>query len=70
MEKDKISEEETHLIAPCGIYCGACDAFLGKGKELAKELFRITDGMNILDVGSVMLGTGQKNIKSFLSRIT
>ena len=37
MEKEKISKEEC-LIAPCGIYCGACDAFLGKGKELAKEL--------------------------------
>ncbi|MFX1453406.1 MAG: DUF3795 domain-containing protein [Promethearchaeota archaeon] len=66
MEKDKISKEETHLIAPCGIYCGACDSFLGKGKKLASELFDILDGFNLTDVGPVFLGASQKQIKTFL----
>ncbi|MFX1294860.1 MAG: DUF3795 domain-containing protein [Promethearchaeota archaeon] len=66
MEKDKISEEETHLIAPCGIYCGACDTFLGKSSKLAKEIYRIIDGFNITDVGSFILGVDTKKIKNFL----
>ncbi len=66
MDKDKISEEETHLIAPCGIYCGACDSFLGKGAGLAQELYRILDGFNMVDVAPLMLGADAKNVKSFL----
>ena len=66
MEKDKISNEETHLIGPCGIYCGACDSFLGKGKILASELYNILDGFNLPDVGPVFLGATQKQIRTFL----
>ncbi len=66
MEKDKISKEETHLIAPCGIYCGACDSFLGKSKKLASELYKILEGFNLTDVGPVFLGATQKQIKTFL----
>ncbi|MHA1379772.1 MAG: DUF3795 domain-containing protein [Candidatus Helarchaeota archaeon] len=66
MEKDKISEKETHLIAPCGIYCGACDSYLGKGKKLATELYKILDGFNLIDVGSLILGVDQTKIKNFL----
>ena len=66
MDKDKISEKETHLIAPCGIYCGACDAFLGKSPKLAKEMYRILEGFNLLDVGPVMLGVDSKKVKTFL----
>ena len=66
MEKDKISEKETRLIAPCGIYCGACNSFLGKGKKLASELYDILNGFNLPDVGPVFIGADQKKIKIFL----
>jgi len=65
-DKDSISKEETYLIAPCGIYCGACDLFLRKGKKLAGELHEILDGFNILDVGKVLLGCKQEEIEIFL----
>jgi len=66
MDKNKLSKEEESYIAPCGIYCGACDAFLGKSSKLATELYKILDGFNILDVGPVFLGTDQKKIKTFM----
>jgi hypothetical protein len=65
MEKDKISEQETHLIAPCGIYCGACDAFLGKSASLAKEIYQILDGFNLSDVGPIVLGIDSQKLKTF-----
>ena len=67
LDRDKITKEETYLVAPCGIYCGACDPFLGKGKELAKELYRIIDGFNIQDVAPIMFGLEQEKMKEFLS---
>lgn len=66
MDKDKLSKEEESYIAPCGVYCGACDAYLGKSTKLATELFRIVDGFNIIDLGPLGLGTDQKKIKIFL----
>lgn len=66
MDKDRIKENEIHLIAPCGIYCGACDSYLGKGKELASDLYDILEGFNLPDVGPMILGADQKQIKSFL----
>ncbi|NHI94288.1 MAG: DUF3795 domain-containing protein [Candidatus Lokiarchaeota archaeon] len=66
MDKENLNKKEQSYIAPCGIYCGACDAYLGKSKELAKELHRILDGFNILDVAPVVLGTDQNKIKSFM----
>ena len=50
LDRDKLKKEETYLIAPCGIYCGACDPFLEKSKCHAKELHRIIKGFNITDV--------------------
>lgn len=66
MDKDKLSKKEESYIAPCGIYCGACDSYLGRSKELATELYRIIDGFNIIDVGPMGLGTDQKKIKIFM----
>jgi hypothetical protein len=67
LDREKITQEETNLIAPCGIYCGACDPFLGKSKELAKELYRIIDGFNIRDVAPIVLGLEQEKMTEFLN---
>lgn len=67
LDKDKITKAETNLIAPCGIYCGACDPFLGKSKALATELYRIIDGFNMQDVAPIVLGIEQEKMKAFLS---
>jgi hypothetical protein len=67
LDRDKMSPEESSLIAPCGIYCGACDPFLGKSKELARELFRIIDGFNIQDVAPIVLGLEREKMAEFLS---
>lgn len=64
--RDKLTSEETHLIAPCGIYCGACDIMLGKSMGLAKEMYRIINGFNIADVGPFFLGIEQERIIDFL----
>ena len=66
-EHEKLDEEEKRLIATCGIYCGACDIFLGKSRHLAKELVRILDGFNFTDVASIMLEAEQEQIKDFLA---
>lgn len=66
LNRDKLRKEETYLIAPCGIYCGACDPFLGKSKDLAKELYRIINGFNIADVAPFVLGVEQGRIADFL----
>jgi hypothetical protein len=67
LDRDKLTKEETYLIAPCGIYCGACDRFLGKSNELAKELYRVIDGFNIVDVAPIVLGVEQDNMREFLA---
>jgi len=67
LDRDKLRKEETYLIAPCGIYCGACDSFLGKSRDLAKELYRIINGFNIADVAPFVLGVEQENMKDFLN---
>ena len=67
LDRDKLATEETYLIAPCGIYCGACDRFLGKSNELAKELYRVIDCFNIVDVAPIVLGVDQDKMKEFLS---
>ena len=66
MDKDKLSEEEKTYIAPCGIYCGACDAYLGKSIGMAKEMYRIMNGFNIVDVAPVVLGEDQEKVKTFM----
>ena len=67
LEKDKISNEETYLIAPCGIYCGACDMMLGKSKSHASEMYRVLNGFNFADVGTIFLGIEPEKIKDFLN---
>ena len=66
LDRDKLSTEETYLIAPCGIYCGACDRFLGKRNNLEQELHRIIDGFNIVDVAPFM-GIEQERMVEFLN---
>ena len=61
----KVTNEEHCLIAPCGIYCGACDIFLGRSRELAKELSRIMKGFNMIDVGPLVMGVEQLKIQDF-----
>jgi hypothetical protein len=63
---DKVSSEEYRLIAPCGIYCGACDIFLGRSRELARELCRIMKGFNIVDVGPLFMEIEQQKLQDFL----
>jgi len=67
LDRDRLTKEELCLIAPCGIYCGACDPFLGRSKELAKELYRIINGFNIADVAPIVLGVEQDRMKDFLT---
>jgi|LQYC01.1.fsa_nt_gi hypothetical protein len=62
----KVAKEEHCLIAPCGIYCGACDIFLGRTRELARELYRIMKGFNFADVGHILMGIEQQKIQDFL----
>ena len=65
-DRERLKKDETPLLAPCGIFCGACDAFLGTSKSLAKELYRILKGFNIVDVSSIVLGVEQERMEDFL----
>jgi len=67
LDRNKLKEEETCLIAPCGIYCGACDSFLEKSKYHAKELHRIIKGFNIADVSTFSMGIEQERMEDFLN---
>jgi hypothetical protein len=67
LDRDKLSTEETYLVAPCGIYCGACDRFLGKSNDLAQELHRIIDGFNIVDVAPFSMGIERERMVDFLN---
>ena len=67
LDRDKLAESETHLIAPCGIYCGACDMLLGNSRNLAKEMYRILNGFNIADVGPSAMGIERERILDFLN---
>jgi hypothetical protein len=64
---NELSESEQHLIAPCGIYCGACDLFLGKSRNLAKEMYRILNGFNMADVGPLAMGIERERVVDFLN---
>ena len=66
-DRDRITTEETYLIAPCGIYCGACDMRLGQSRGLAKEIYRILNGFNFADVGPFFMGTKRERITDFLN---
>ncbi|MDY6834388.1 MAG: DUF3795 domain-containing protein [Chloroflexota bacterium] len=61
-----VTKEEHCFIAPCGIYCGACDIFLGRSREHARELYRIMNGFNFADVGPMVMGIEQQKVQDFL----
>ena len=63
----ELSDSEKYLIAPCGIYCGACDLFLGNSRNLAKEMYRILNGFNIADVGPWAMGIQRERVVDFLN---
>jgi hypothetical protein len=67
LHPNALSESEKHLIAPCGIYCGACDLFLGNSRNLAKEMYRILNGFNMADVGPRAMGIRREKIVDFLN---
>jgi hypothetical protein len=67
LEKDTLTTEETCLIAPCGIYCGACDMMLGRSRDAAKEMYRILNGFNFADVGPFFMGIEQEKVVDFLN---
>jgi len=67
LDPNELSETEKHLIAPCGIYCGACDLFLGNSRNLAKEIYRILNGFNIADVGPWAMGIQRERVEDFLN---
>ena len=67
LDRDKLSSEETRLIAPCGIYCGACDMMLGRSRGQAQEMFRILNGFNFADVGPFFIGIEQEKVMDFLN---
>ena len=66
LDRDRLTTEETRLIAPCGIYCGACDMMLGKSRSNAQEMCRILKGFNFADVGPFFMGTDQGKVQEFL----
>ncbi|UCC60152.1 MAG: DUF3795 domain-containing protein [Dehalococcoidia bacterium] len=66
LDRDKLTNEEICLIAPCGIYCGACDMMLGRSRSHAQEMYRILEGFNFADVGPFFMGTEQEKVKEFL----
>jgi len=66
-DRNNITTEETHLIAPCGIYCGACDMKLGRSRGIAKEMYRILNGFNFTDVGPFFMGIERERISDFLN---
>jgi len=67
LDPNELSEIEKHLIAPCGIYCGACDLFLGKSRNLAKEMYRILNGFNMADIGTLAMGIERERVVDFLN---
>jgi len=67
LDPKELSESEKHLIAPCGIYCGACDLFLGNSRNLAKEMYRILNGFNMADVGPWAMGIQRERVIDFLN---
>ncbi len=69
LDRDKVATEETYLIAPCGIYCGACDMMLGRSRGLAGEMYRILNGFNFADVGPFFMGVEQEKIVDFLNML-
>lgn len=38
-EKDDLTAADKAILGKCGVFCLACDAYLGKAKGFAKELF-------------------------------
>jgi len=62
-----LAENEKGLIAPCGIYCGACDLFLGNSRNLAKEMYRILNGFNMADIGTLAMGIERERVVDFLN---
>jgi len=67
LDRDELAEGEKHLIAPCGIYCGACDLLLGNSRNLAKEMYRILNGFNMADVGPFIMGIKRERVLDFLN---
>jgi hypothetical protein len=67
LDPNELSESEKHLIAPCGIYCGACDLFLGNSRNLAKEMYRILNGFNMADIGTLAMGIERERVVDFLN---
>jgi hypothetical protein len=67
LDPNELGESEKHLIAACGIYCGACDLFLGRSRSLAKEMYRILNGFNMADVGPWAMGIQRERVIDFLN---
>jgi hypothetical protein len=67
LDRDKLTEEETCMTAPCGIYCGACDMMLGRSREHAQGMYRLLKGFNFADVGPFFMGMEQEKVMDFLS---
>jgi len=67
LDPNELSDAEKRLIAPCGIYCGACDLFLGNSRNLAKEIYRILNGFNMADVGPLAMGIERDRVVDFLN---
>jgi hypothetical protein len=67
LDPNELAENEKGLIAPCGIYCGACDLLLGNSRNLAKELYRILNGFNMADIGALAMGIERERVADFLN---
>lgn len=39
LDKDQLTAAEKAILGKCGVFCPACDAYMGKAKDYAKEIF-------------------------------
>ncbi len=67
LDPNELNEGEKGLIAPCGIYCGACDLFWGHSRNLAREMYRILNGFNMADIGPLAMGIERERVVDFLN---
>ena len=67
-DRERFKKDEIPLImAPCNIFCVACDPFHGISKPLAKEFYRILKGFNITDVSSIILDVEQERMEDLFA---
>ncbi len=68
LKLDDMKDDDRGILSPCGILCFGCDTHIGESLEAAKNLQKIWEGWNMLDVGP-FLGLNLKGIRSTLKTL-